>query len=155
MGFPIPKNVVILIRLMHASFQLLQKNQGGLLSFNQFLSTSEDMLISQQYAEGCLGDPDTEAVLFKIKIDSSTKSSPFAAIGDLSHFGESESEVLFSIHTIFRINDIELLDSGVWQVQLSMTSDGDEQLNHLKDNRSTTERSHKFSSFRSVNGAHR
>ena len=112
---------------------MLKTNRGGLLSFNSFLSTSEDELLARQYAEGCLGDPEIQAVLFRIKIDPTIQSSPFAAIGHLSYFGASEGEVLFSIHTVFRIQDMELLDSGVWRVSLCLTDDDDEQLNQFKD----------------------
>ena len=40
-------------------------------------------------------------------IDPAQSTTPFASIKDVSYFGEEEDEVLFAMHSIFRIQDIQ------------------------------------------------
>jgi len=49
----------------------------------------------------------------------------------LVKFANSEDEILFSMHTIFRIDEIKYLADRFWEVHLTLTSDGDQQLRHL------------------------
>ena len=69
-------------------------------------------------------------------IDSSTKSGPFANIKDVSYF-QGEEELLFSIHSVFRIGQIEQLTgtNTIWKVELALTSDNDPQLPALTEHR--------------------
>ena len=83
-----------------------QFQEGKLLCFNHFLSTSESEEVAMEFAEGNLGQLNTEVVVFKMCIDPNTPSTPFAPIKDLSHHGEEE-EVLFSMHAVFRIRGIK------------------------------------------------
>ncbi|CAF1512847.1 unnamed protein product [Rotaria magnacalcarata] len=68
----------------------------------------------------------------------STKTTPFAMIDDYSTIRE-EREVLFTMHTIFRVVDIKQAtkNSRLWEIQLAITSDNDPQLvtliNHIKE----------------------
>ncbi|CAF3855989.1 unnamed protein product [Rotaria sp. Silwood1] len=61
------------------------------------------------------------------KISAST--TPFALIDEHSAI-ESEKEILFSMHTVFRVDDIKqaVSNSRLWEVQLSLTGDNDPQL---------------------------
>jgi tetratricopeptide (TPR) repeat protein len=56
-------------------------------------------------------------------------SAPFASIREVSHF-QTEEEVLFSMHTVFRIGEITRIDNNIslYQVELTLTSDDDQQL---------------------------
>jgi hypothetical protein len=64
--------------LSQADFDQLMKTQGGLLSFNNFLSASLDQAVSLAFAESNQSNPDLIGVLFK-------------------------KEVLFSMHSVIRI----------------------------------------------------
>jgi tetratricopeptide (TPR) repeat protein len=117
--------------MLNGDFVKLKKNQGGLLAFNSFLSTSTDQLLSLGFAIGALDDSSLKAILFEIEIiDGEQASNPFASLNGLSYF-ESENEILFSMHTIFRIGEILQLENGVWQIKLRLTSEGDVELQRL------------------------
>ena len=45
-------------------------------------------------------------VLFVMTIDPTQSNTPFASITGVSYFEEKEDEVLFSMHTVFRIGEI-------------------------------------------------
>ena len=61
------------------------------------------------YAESNSKNPQQTiiGILFEMNIDETISSAPFAALdGDESQFAEHEKEVLFSMHTIFRIVNV-------------------------------------------------
>ncbi|CAF4105211.1 unnamed protein product, partial [Adineta steineri] len=120
--------------LMKSDFEKLQKTKGGLMSFNNFLSTSKDKAVSLEFAECASTIPDTVGILFIMSIDPCIKSAPFASIQDLSAI-EDEVEILFSMHTIFRVGAIKKVDNKnqLYQVELKLTSDDDQQLRLLTD----------------------
>ncbi|CAF1261807.1 unnamed protein product [Adineta steineri] len=120
--------------LMKSDFEKLQKAKGGLMSFNNFLSTSKDKKISLKFAEDASKKPDMVGIFFVMSIDPCTKSTPFASIKEKSYFKEEE-EILFSMHTVFRVSAIKQMDnkSQLYQVELQLTADDDQQLRLLTD----------------------
>jgi hypothetical protein len=82
------------------------KTKGGLISFNNFLSTSKKENITRIYARRAMNDSGLIGVVFKMVIDPWVSSTPFALINDVSFFKSSEQEILFSMHTVFRIGNI-------------------------------------------------
>ena len=100
--------------MIHVGFEKLSKNQGVLLSFNNFLSTSADRRLALQFADGAQGRDDMTGIVFRITIDPLISSTPFASLNSSSHFGDSEEEILFSIHTVFRIGELDHLDTQLW-----------------------------------------
>lgn len=121
--------------LSKGDFENLKRLSGGLMSFNNFLSTSTDREVSLIFAGSDSNNPDAIGILFKITIDRSISSTPFAFIANISNHQEEE-EVLFSTHTIFRIGDIKQMHDTVgqyWEVNLTLTSDNDRELKTLTD----------------------
>jgi tetratricopeptide (TPR) repeat protein len=120
--------------LAKTDFDQLMNTKGGLMSFNNFLPTSKDRNISLSFARNALANADSVGILFVLKIDPSQSTEPFAAITDVSYF-QAEDEVLFSMHTVFRIRDIKPLDENhrLFQVDLTLTSDNDKDLCTLTD----------------------
>lgn len=120
--------------LPKADFEKLSKSKGGLLSFNSFLSTSKKQDVSMKFATEALTKTDTVGILFEISIDPSISSSPFAYIKDVSYY-EKEEEILFSMHTVFRINRLSKVDgqNELYRVELQLTADNDEQLCKLTE----------------------
>jgi tetratricopeptide (TPR) repeat protein len=119
--------------MQNEEFEKLKRNKGGFLAFNTFLSTSSDRNVSIQYAIGALGDPNGKAILFQFDLKTSNHnqhSSPFASLEHISYF-EWEKEILFSMHTIFSIQDINEMDNGIWHVHLTITNEDDDQLRQL------------------------
>ncbi|CAF2947132.1 unnamed protein product [Rotaria sp. Silwood2] len=75
--------------------------QDKLMSYNNFLSTSEEKHVAVDFIRRKLQSDNTKiGVLFVLTIDSSIKSAPFAGIAEFSKFPH-EKEVLFSTHTVF------------------------------------------------------
>ena len=118
--------------LSTADFEKLKNTQGGLLSFNSFVSTSKVEKVSRRFARDSSKKPDTVGVLFVMTIDSALTSPPFAEIIAHSFFGE-EAEVLFSMHSVFRVAQVKRLekDSRLFEVRLTLTGDDDPKLRQL------------------------
>ncbi|CAF1447003.1 unnamed protein product [Adineta ricciae] len=115
--------------LMKKDFDQLVATKGGLMSFNNFLSTSENRNVSLIFTAGNRKNSDVISVLFVITIDPKQSTTSFASVRHISQFPEEE-EVLFSMHSIFRIRDVKPMDGNekVYEVALSLTSDNDEEL---------------------------
>ena len=113
-------------------FEKLRKIKGGLLSFNNFLSTSFDRDISYSFALSVSNFAALIPILFHITVDTSKSTTPFACIDRFSYYPD-EKEVLFSMHTIFRIgkitNDVE--HQRLYKVELTLTDESDHQLSGL------------------------
>jgi tetratricopeptide (TPR) repeat protein len=120
--------------LSETDFEKLLKTKGGLMSFNNFLSTSRNEEISLDFANGALTNTGTVGILFKISIDPSISSAPFAPIREVSYY-EEEEEILFSMHTVFRVGEMTKIDNNnsLYQVELKLTVDNDQQLRDLTD----------------------
>ncbi|CAF1687454.1 unnamed protein product, partial [Adineta ricciae] len=110
----------------------IKESQGGLLSFNNFLSTTTDDKIAKYFARKELKNPKVVAIVFQMEINPKISSIPFAEVEtETCHKGEKET--LFSMHTVFRILGAEQLVDRFWQVNLSLTSDNDPDLKILSD----------------------
>ncbi|CAF1475081.1 unnamed protein product [Adineta steineri] len=120
--------------LSKVDFTEMTETKGGLLSFNNFLSTSKNRDISLSFAHQAATNPDLVGVLFVISINPTDSTTPFASVSDVSYF-HTEDEVLFSMHTVFRIEDIQPMDENnhLYQVNLTLTNDNDQDLRALTD----------------------
>jgi tetratricopeptide (TPR) repeat protein len=120
--------------LSTADFKTLKDTKGGLLSFNNFLSTSKNRTVSLPFAQSALTDPDSVGILFVMTIDPSKSTTPFASINAVSYF-QTEDEVLFSMHTVFRIGKIQSMGENprLFQVDLTLTGEDDKYLRVLMD----------------------
>ncbi|CAF4296965.1 unnamed protein product, partial [Rotaria sordida] len=93
-------------------FEKTKKSINQLMSFNNFLSTSLNQNISfENFARpAAFNDPNKVGILFIMTIDPDvcTKSKiPFADVSQVSFFEDQEAEILFTTHTIFRIDKIQ------------------------------------------------
>ncbi|CAF3681272.1 unnamed protein product [Rotaria socialis] len=119
--------------LSKEDFQKLLDSKGGLLSFNNFLSTSMEQKVGMAFVERVMQkNQDIVGVIFIMKIDPSkisTSITPFAMIDDYAAV-KREQEILFTLHTIFRVVEIKQTakNSRLWEVQLTITDDNDPQL---------------------------
>ncbi|CAF2028837.1 unnamed protein product [Rotaria magnacalcarata] len=122
--------------LSQPDFQNLFDSKGGLLSFNNFLSTSKKQKVATSFVQGTLvRNPDIVGVMFIMTIDPSkisTSITPFAMIDKHSALPQ-EQEILFTMHTVFRIVEITPTptNSRLWEVQLTITDESDPQLSTL------------------------
>ena len=115
------------------NFQQMIQTNGGMVAFNNFLSTSKVRDVSLSFARQTLGNLDSIGILFVMTIDPSISTTPFASVNEIGYFNDQEDEVLFSMHSVFRINDIQALGEKdrLYQVNLTLTSDSDLDLRAL------------------------
>ncbi|CAF1428833.1 unnamed protein product [Adineta ricciae] len=94
-------------------FEQLKQTKDGLMSFNSFLSTT---------------------ILFVMTVDPKQSTATFAFIRDLSAI-EGQDEVLFAMHSVFRIQDVKATggDNKLFEVSLTLTSDNDKELPELTE----------------------
>ena len=120
--------------MSQTDFDELIKTEGGLLSFNNFLSTSKNSQVSVDFARRATLSSNQIGVFFVITMDPSISYTPFANIRHISYY-QQEDEILFSMHSIFRIEQIKGIDEDkdLWQVNLTLTNDNDPQLNALTE----------------------
>jgi hypothetical protein len=116
-------------------FEQMTKNKGGLMSFDNFLSTSKDRNVSLDFARRALPNSDVVGILFIMTIDPNKSTTPFASTIDVSFYKGKEDEVLFSMHTVFRIGEITAMSEKhrLFQVDLTLTGDNDKDLHVLTD----------------------
>ena len=117
------------------TFNKIVVNKGGLMSYNNFLSTSRNRDISIFFAEAASTDIQMVGILFVMDIDPARSSTSFACIEDVGYFSTEEEEVLFSTNTVFRIGEITPIGDhpNLVQIQLSLVSDHDNDLRQLID----------------------
>ncbi|CAF1187811.1 unnamed protein product [Adineta steineri] len=110
------------------------KSKGGFISFNNFLSTSKDRDLSYAFAESNQANPDLVGILFVMEVDPSRLTASFASIAHISRF-QGEEEVLFSMHSVFHIQDIKQTgrNNRLYEVNLKLTDDNDPELSRLAD----------------------
>jgi hypothetical protein len=113
----------------------IQNNKGGFFSVSGFLSTTMHQTLARVYA----GDSSNkvalneQSVLFQIDIKKSVNKFPYANISKESVFEDDESEILFTMGSVFRIHSITLNDQGVWMVKLLLTGEEDQELRTLTE----------------------
>lgn len=114
-------------------FIRMRKSKGGLISFNNFLSTSRDMSVASHFARSASHQKGFVGILFVMHIDPLQSSTPFADVTESSYYNR-ESEVLFSMHSVFRINSIKHSNiHDCWEVNLTITSVRDQENNILTE----------------------
>jgi hypothetical protein len=90
--------------------------------------------VSLAFDRRTIATSDLVGVLFVMKIDPSISATPFANVGNVSYF-KREEEILFSMHSVFRIRQMKEIDGNnrLWQVNLTLTGDNDSQLQALTE----------------------
>ena len=99
--------------MLVTEFEKLQQTKGGLLSFNNFLSTSKKREVSMDFAQRGSTNSDMVGILFVMTIDPAQSTTPFASINDVSYFGEEEDEVLFR-HAQYLSHSRYSIDGWKW-----------------------------------------
>lgn len=114
-------------------FEQMKKTMDGLMSFNNFLSTRINHKVSVDFINAAIKNPDLIGVLFVITINPSQSTTPFASITDVSYYKDKADEILFPMHTVFRIVDIKSIDRNqrLYQVDLRLTNNNDKDLSQI------------------------
>ena len=117
----------------NAEFEKIRQSKGDLIFFNNFLSTTFDKPTGRIRASSAQGDPQLTGVCFQKDSDPSIYSAPYASLDEVSFMGDAERELLFSMHSVFRITDMRQFSQRAWDVKLTSADDNDEQLKQLTD----------------------
>ncbi|CAF1017121.1 unnamed protein product [Adineta steineri] len=134
--YKLPTDTMILYRgqgLSYGDFQQIRTLVGGLYSFHQFLSATYDRAVALLFAESSREDPNLIGILFHINIDPAAIESHFFASLENESCFKKENEYLFTMHTVFRIGEIKQLEDRLWQVELSLTREDDNDLRTLTE----------------------
>ena len=120
--------------MSNEEFDELSQNIGGLIAFNSFLSTSSDKDVSLGFARPALDDCNLKAILYVINADPTLlASTPVAHLGENHSCFSDEKEYLWGMNAIFRIGTIVEVENGLWQVNLTVTTDDDSDLRRLTE----------------------
>jgi tetratricopeptide (TPR) repeat protein len=120
--------------LSEADSEKLLQAEGGLMSFDGFLFASTNRNVSLKFATSALSKTGKTGILFKITLNPSITSIPFVSVQDFS-YAKTEKDILFSIHTVFRVNKITKIDDNkpLYQVDLQPVADNDLELRALTE----------------------
>ncbi|CAF1435017.1 unnamed protein product [Adineta ricciae] len=120
--------------LARKDFDELVASKGGLLAFNNFLSTSKNREVSQLYLPKDQKHSGVVSVLFVMEIDPKQSTATFASVQYISKYSDEE-EILFSMHSIFRIDNITAMEENEeeYLVNLSLSNSDDEELRVLTE----------------------
>ncbi|CAF1616911.1 unnamed protein product [Rotaria magnacalcarata] len=114
-----------------ADFEKLERSEGGVLAFDDFLITTLELNVALKFANTLCNDPGMIAIIFKIDIDPITSTMSYIALNNLSFFSNTEGEVLFSMNTIFRIEKLEKRQDRLYQVNLTAVGKKDEEIKNI------------------------
>ena len=122
--------------LSHEYFGKMKQSKGGLMAFNNFLSTSRSREISINFARQA--NSDLISILFVMKIDPRVCEKAgisFVDVKDEGYFKEDEEEILFATHSTFRILRMNMIKDAVrnpmWEVHLILVGENDQEMGEL------------------------
>lgn len=109
----------------------LKQYMNQLISVNSFFSTTRERETALFLLGNSTSQVDLERVLFEIDADPKIiTTKPFADISQQSHF-PGESEVLFMLGSIFRLEHINCNDNGIWIIRMTLCNDNDHDLKQV------------------------
>ena len=122
--------------LSHEYFEKMKQSEGGLMAFNNFLSTSLSREISIGFARQ--SNPDDIAILFVMRADprvSEQAGISFVDVQDEGYFKNDEEEILFTTHSVFRIQRMNMIKDAernlMWEVHLTLVGENDQEMGEL------------------------
>lgn len=109
----------------------LKGNIGQFISINSFLSTTVQRETALFFMGEGIPDDNLQRVLFEIDADPRIVSKkPFADITFHSDF-PIETEILFMLGSIFRLNKITLDNDQLWTIEMTLCSDDEHDLKQV------------------------
>ena len=121
--------------LFNEYFDKMKQSKGGLMAFNNFLSTSRDRQTSLVFAYQ--SNPDHVPILFVMRVDPricEQSSISFVDVKDEGHF-KGENEILFATHSVFRIQGMNMIENAernpMWEVHLTLVDESDPEMGEL------------------------
>ena len=125
---------IVVYRTQHVSkeeFEKMKNIIGHLVAFNNFLLADPNYDASLESARRTCSTQDGISILFRLKIESQQTSNPLASLQNVSFSSEKSNCILFSMHSIFRVNNIKNLEHRLWEVDLTLTDANNEHIRSL------------------------
>ena len=119
--------------MSNEDFEKFLERKGCLYAFHNINSTSTDRETALNFANSASIADQTIGIVFQMEIDPLKCPTVFANVHEASYYEGRESEILFSTHSIFRIEDISQTGERLWKVILKLPCDIDQQLHSLTD----------------------
>jgi hypothetical protein len=101
----------------------LAQSIGKLICMNSFVSTSTNRDAALMFTGSPGSDSSLPSILFTISIDSSSTEIIGADISQKSYYG-FEKEYIFSLRSMFRVEEVKLIDN-MWYIYLLAVGDDD------------------------------
>jgi tetratricopeptide (TPR) repeat protein len=116
-------------KLPNIILQLLKDNKGKLISMNGFLSTTKHEDTAKVFSGDDVSRDGYTSIIFKLHLHKfiNYTGKPFADISNGENEVDDEQEVLFSLGTVWRIENIQQIDH-LWYVTLINCTDLDDEL---------------------------
>jgi tetratricopeptide (TPR) repeat protein len=129
--YSLPIRVYRAQQMAKEEIEILKNSVGEFISINSFFSTSLNREKAQIFHYSSDLTDGIERVFFQIDADPRLdKMKAFSKITSLSYFPEEE-EVLFMIGSIFRLDNIQYDNEGIWNIRMVLCSDNDNQIQTL------------------------
>ncbi|CAF4449651.1 unnamed protein product [Rotaria sp. Silwood2] len=112
-------------------FERVEKSKGCLLSFNDFLTTTLERNMALKFVNSVHRDSNSRGIIYKITIDPVSTSIPFIALNNLSYLSSNDGDILLSMNTIFRIDNIEKIHDYLYEINLYPATKKDEEIKNL------------------------
>ena len=129
----IPSTVYKIHHVSTEDFEKMRNIKGHLLSFDHFIMADSDYQSSLNLVRRAKTNNKGIGVIFEMKIESKHSSTPFASLQKLSYSPEQEKFIFFFMHSIFRIVDVKEIEDRIWMIELTLTSNHDEQVRCLTE----------------------
>lgn len=121
-------------RMPTKELEILRTNVGGLILTNAFLSTSKSVEIAQQFILDAENSDDCQVVMFEIILDASQLKDTVFVDVDMYFKQSSESEILFNIGSVFRIQNVHYdITLNIWKIHMEATDEGKQDILHSID----------------------
>lgn len=111
-------------------FENLKTQNGGFMSIAEFMSTSLEEDVARGFAFPLVGEPDQVAILLQIEVDVTKFDTHFTTVQRQSWIPDEE-ETLFTMGTVFRIQEICVNEEDISVIKLSLNGEEDNELKLL------------------------
>ncbi|CAF3821112.1 unnamed protein product [Rotaria sp. Silwood1] len=101
--------------LSKSTFNKLQQNKAGLMSFNTFLVTHSNRQNAIDLARRWYDHDSNIGIVFQMEINTST---PIIPLNGIDYKSDSNSKFLLPFYSIFRIQEIKSIGEQLWQINL-------------------------------------
>ena len=124
----LPKFAYLSQHVSNDDFEKIKNTEGNLLSVNNFFKADSNYQASLNLVRSIQSNEAGVSLLFAMKVDSKHASNPYISLEKVSYSPEQGRFFLFSMHSVFRITAIKLLEEGIYRIDLLLTASNDEQI---------------------------